>query len=92
MIVSNSLNIFKKFKNVILNINADIHVAIRNNNNWTIFDVYNPASEHGGVLKYSRMGYYKTGQGYNARTREAKYWARKNMTGITFKTMVVVKF
>ncbi|XP_044265375.1 uncharacterized protein LOC123011804 [Tribolium madens] len=90
LIISKSVHILDKIKNAIININADIHVAVQSGSNWTIFDVYNPASKHGGTLKYPQMGFYSHGRGYNARTNEAKYWRRKNMTGVTFKTMVVL--
>nr|XP_015837359.1 PREDICTED: glutamate receptor ionotropic, delta-2-like isoform X3 [Tribolium castaneum] len=90
LILSKSIQFLEKIKNAVVNINADIHVAVQSGTNWTIFDVYNPASEHGGSLKYTRVGFYSRGRGYNAQTNEAKYWRRKDMTGVTFKTMVVL--
>jgi hypothetical protein len=75
-----------------LSINADIQIAVKNSTtqNWTITDIYNPASEYGGSLSFTKIGDYSEGRGYNARKKEATYWTRKNMTGVTFKTMVVV--
>ncbi|RZC33887.1 glutamate receptor 2-like, partial [Asbolus verrucosus] len=92
LITTFSISIVEKFNNVNLNINVDIHIAISNAKtlNWTIIDVYNPAFERGGTLNYTKVGYYNEKQGYNARSTVAKYWTRKNMTGVTFKTMATV--
>ncbi|RZC33820.1 hypothetical protein BDFB_013104, partial [Asbolus verrucosus] len=91
LITTTSLNFMKKFENVVLNIDADIQVAVQNSTtlSWTIVDIYNPASKHGGALNYTKLGFYNRKQGYIVRNNEAKYWSRKNMTGITFKSMIV---
>lgn len=91
LIVASSINVTEKFNNVVLNINADIHLAVPSTPlNWTIIDIYNPASKHGGVLNCTEIGLYNEKEGYKFRNYEAIYWARKNMTGITFKSLVVV--
>lgn len=77
-----------------LNINSEIHLAICDNketDNCTIYDVYNPASEHGGELLVKVLGYYNRNDGYRAKALQNKYWLRRNMTGVTFKSAVVVK-
>jgi hypothetical protein len=50
-----------------LNINADIQIAVKNSTtqNWTITDIYNPASEHGGSLSFTKIGDYSERRGYN---------------------------
>ncbi|CAH1364653.1 unnamed protein product [Tenebrio molitor] len=92
LITSLSSTVVNKFEKVALSINADIQIAVKNSTtqNWTITDIYNPASEYGGSLSFTKIGDYSEGRGYNARKKEATYWTRKNMTGVTFKTMVVL--
>lgn len=58
---------------------------------FTIFDVYNPAFKHGGQLRIEVAGFYDEFQGYRILSHESKYWKRKNMTGVSFKSAVVVK-
>nr|XP_008196050.2 PREDICTED: glutamate receptor ionotropic, delta-2-like isoform X2 [Tribolium castaneum] len=91
LIVASSEKIREKFNNVILNINADINVIIPEKpSNWSIIDVYNPASQHGGVLNFTRVGFYNKHDGYKIKYTGVKYWNRKNLTGVTFKSMVVL--
>ncbi|CAH1113582.1 unnamed protein product [Psylliodes chrysocephalus] len=92
------MNITEKLKILRLNINSDMNLVILkqsdsiNNANVSIYDVYNPAFEHGGELKVDIFGYYNQKQGYIINNLENKYWRRKNMTGVTFKSAVVVPF
>ncbi|KAJ8978939.1 hypothetical protein NQ317_003000, partial [Molorchus minor] len=78
-------------KKVKLNINSDMHYLTTSaNGTFTIYDIYNPAFEHGGELVVKQMGYYRKHDGYKAEIKEDKYWKRKNMTGITFNSAIVV--
>lgn len=91
LVVSTNESTRTLFERVKLNINSDVHLAvIGDGENITIHDVYNPASEHGGELKISYLGYYNDVDGYNAKIKENKYWKRRNVTGVTFKSAVVV--
>lgn len=97
LITSSTMNITEKLKILRLNINSDMNLVIFkqsdsiNNANVSIYDVYNPAFEHGGELKVDIFGYYNQKQGYIINNLENKYWRRKNMTGVTFKSAVVVR-
>ncbi|XP_031352602.1 ionotropic receptor 75a-like [Photinus pyralis] len=82
----------EKFKNVNMFINADISVAISNQkkSNWTVFDVYNPAYKNGGKLVVSEIGYYNDDDGYRVGVEDNKYYRRRNMTGVTFKSVLAI--
>ncbi|KAJ8928860.1 hypothetical protein NQ314_018517, partial [Rhamnusium bicolor] len=44
-------NVLDVLNNIKLNINSDLHLVVPNGReNFTIFDIYNPASQHGGKL------------------------------------------
>jgi hypothetical protein len=51
LITSISSTVVSKFEKVALNINADVQIAVKNSTtqNWTITDVYNPASNMEGA-------------------------------------------
>lgn len=89
-----SFEVIELFRKVLLNIDCDIQIALYNNEtyNWTILDLYNPASEHGGEMKYTPVGFFNRKDGYRARIKESKYYVRKNLTGVLFKSVVVVFF
>ncbi|XP_044265374.1 ionotropic receptor 75a-like [Tribolium madens] len=75
-----------------LNINSDVNVAILNEepNEWSILDVYNPASSHHGQFTVIKLGYCNETNGFQAKINGNKYWTRKNMSGVRFKSAVVV--
>ncbi|KAG5894959.1 hypothetical protein JTB14_023308 [Gonioctena quinquepunctata] len=92
LILSQSEDISSTFHPLKLNINSDVHLAVSKGNtgNISIFDVYNPASEHGGDLRIEPLGYYNEFEGYKAKYTQNKYWERRNMTGVVFKSAIVV--
>lgn len=77
-----------------LNINADINVAAvntKNNKEYIIFDAYNPAYKHGGTLRIKQLNVYNKNVGtYLSPNTDSKYWMRKNMSKVMFKSAVVV--
>lgn len=88
-----SKNLKELFKNVTININADINVAVLNKSiseKYTIFDVYNPAASHGGNIYFIKIGYYDQKVSFNIENHKEKYFRRRNLTGVTFKSMIVV--
>lgn len=90
LIMSSFYNVTLKFNKVILNIDADIYVAVKlESGNWEIYDVYNPASEHGGLLNVTKIGTYQKNK-LKIKTEKSKYWSRKNTTGVTFRSLIVV--
>lgn len=96
LVMASNNSILRNFANLALNINSNIYVALPDNTNsnnkkkWGIIDVYNPAYKHGGELKTESVGFYSTAEGLKVARNSNKYWVRRNMTGATFKVMVVV--
>ncbi|RZC36160.1 Lig chan domain containing protein, partial [Asbolus verrucosus] len=89
---SNEDNTINFLKNASLNINCDVNMALFDNesDNWTIFDIYNPASNHEGQFTMKKLGHYNFKDGFRAKMTNNKYWVRKNMTGVRFKSAVVI--
>ncbi|XP_044747292.1 ionotropic receptor 75a-like isoform X2 [Coccinella septempunctata] len=54
-----------------------------------VFEIYNPSNRHGGSLKISKIGSYDPEMGFNISVGREKYWRRRNMTGLTFKSAIV---
>ncbi|XP_045477706.1 ionotropic receptor 75a-like isoform X2 [Harmonia axyridis] len=80
------------FQNSSLFVNADILVAVGKSMEkmgLDIYEVYNPSNRHGGSLKISKVGSYEPERGFNISWIGEKYWRRKNMTGLTFKSAIV---
>lgn len=93
LVLSKSSDYNHLFKFANLNVNSDIKVAYYSNGSlgkYIIDDVYNPAYERGGDLKTSEVGFYDTKRGYHIDEAENKYFARKNFTGVRFKSVIVV--
>ncbi|KAJ8963826.1 hypothetical protein NQ314_005357 [Rhamnusium bicolor] len=95
LILSSTKKVLNIFKNVGMYINSNIQVVYPGRNgkggikHYTIDEVYNPSSDRGGTLKHYNIGFYNENNGYNTKD-EYKYWIRRNMTGVTLKTMIVV--
>ncbi|KAJ8924532.1 hypothetical protein NQ315_007330 [Exocentrus adspersus] len=92
LVISKSkANILAALNNVKMNINSEVHLGVyKDRHNYTIYDIYNPASEHGGVLIAKPLGYYQENIGYTARILQNKYLLRRDMTGVTFTSAVVL--
>lgn len=65
-----------------LNINSEVTVALLKNDTWTVFDVYNQAVKHDGILFINKRLIMEDAK--------SKYIRRRNMTGVLFKTFIVV--
>ncbi|KAJ8943035.1 hypothetical protein NQ318_022579, partial [Aromia moschata] len=88
---SSEETVLAALEKVKLNVNSDVHLVVPlENGTYTIVDVYNPAFEHGGKLIKKEIGYYNRNDGYIVKIRGNKYWERRNMTGATFKSAVVI--
>ncbi|KAF5282553.1 hypothetical protein FQA39_LY04960 [Lamprigera yunnana] len=92
LVFGSAVNITEKFEDVELVINADVTIAVDYNEtgNWAILDLYNPSRKDGGKVIVQEIGYYNDEEGYNVSCFGDKYFVRKNMTGITFKTVFVI--
>ncbi|CAH1169520.1 unnamed protein product [Phaedon cochleariae] len=95
LILTSNKSISTIFENVELYINADIHIVYApsagfSSVNFTVEDVYNPAYGKGGKLQTKTIGYYSAKDGYRAREMQCKYWMRRNMSGVTLKSRIVL--
>lgn len=83
------------FDNVDMYINANIEIIYPDNfpslKNYTIQAVYNPSFTQGGTIKFYKVGFYNTVDGYKVKEAYPKYFLRRNMTGVHLKTMIVVR-
>lgn len=79
-----------------LNVNSDLTVAYLNMATatkplkYTIYDVYNPAFERGGQLRSTEVGFYNEQNKLLWINFGNKFFDRKNLTGIEFKSVIVV--
>ncbi|XP_060526921.1 ionotropic receptor 75a-like isoform X2 [Cylas formicarius] len=94
-ILRTSNNYADLLRNVYLNIDCDVKVAYPKESNnfprgYVIDDVYNPASDRGGELKTRAVGSFDTSHGYHVTELGNKYFVRRNLTGVTFKTVIVL--
>lgn len=91
MLVSKNQDIQDQLSNLKLNINADVNLLSSDGNDtFSVYDIYNPAFDHGGYLHFDKIGYYSKNFGYRISMKTNKYWIRRNMTGIKFKSAIVV--
>ncbi|XP_072397594.1 ionotropic receptor 75a-like [Diabrotica undecimpunctata] len=84
------------FENVEFYVNSDIIILYKLFENglniYKLEDMYNPASMKGGQLKRRNIGFYNSTVGGFKKDQEYKYWLRRNLTGITLKSMLVAPF
>lgn len=81
------------FQKAPLNVNSNVRLAVSENDNTSIiYDVYNAAFMHGGILNITNVGHFNQRDGYIIKKSTNKYWIRKNMTSVTFKSAIVVKY
>lgn len=90
--MSSNNDVFGVLEDVNLNVNSEFTVALKRNDTWQVFEVYNQAAKHHGKLFVKNVGDYKH---YNNnillfRDNTPKYIRRKNMTGVIFKSLIVV--
>lgn len=80
------------FRNATIYINADITVSLSNaEERLDIFDLYNPSTSHGGSLKVVNIGFHHPEMGFSISQNKEKYWRRKNMSDLIFKSAIVVR-
>ncbi|ERL88320.1 hypothetical protein D910_05707 [Dendroctonus ponderosae] len=97
LIQYNSSSYQNLFTNVNLNVDSEVKVAYPVTKSdmlrkkYAIDEVYNSAFEKGGVLKMSRVGQYTIQSGYEIFEVQNKYFLRRNLTGVHFSSVVVVR-
>ncbi|XP_060536547.1 glutamate receptor ionotropic, delta-2-like [Cylas formicarius] len=96
LILASSKNYRDIFEGVDINVDVDITVVYpaRNSNSTTKYifmDIYNPASEGGGSLKTTHLGFDNDSLDRRLLELETnKNWIRRDLTGVTFNAMVVL--
>lgn len=76
-----------------MNLESNIYVANQENaTNYFIYEFYNPASTKGGFLYKTKVGYFSLKEYSMDRIDNRKFWKRRNLTGVTFNTPIVVRF
>lgn len=85
-----------RFNTIDLYVNCDVNVALRINDgddrSIRVYDIYNVATNKNGTLIVNDIGNFTNVNDRYPTTYEAKYWSRKNMSGIVFNASVVVKY
>lgn len=75
-----------------MNVESNIYVAHHTATNYLIYELYNPSSTRGGVLHKTEAGYFKNASKYLIKNiDDGKFWKRRNLTGVTFSTPIVVR-
>ncbi|KAK9883987.1 hypothetical protein WA026_004923 [Henosepilachna vigintioctopunctata] len=93
LIISKDADVLHHLNRTILNIDCNINLLVPNENsssNFDIVDVYNPASQHGGILEYKIIGEYSDMNGYQIQKQDMKYEPRRNLSGVRFNAAVVL--
>lgn len=88
--MSPNRNIFDLLKHINLNVNSEVAVALTKNNTWEVFEVYNQAIKHNGVLSIKKLFDYNGSENIVLKNSQSKYIKRRNMTGVVFNTYIVV--
>ncbi|XP_034935547.1 ionotropic receptor 75a-like [Chelonus insularis] len=84
------------FYHLPLNIASEMTLAMRNNDSYILYDVYNPSYRHGGKLNVTYMGNWtkKNGNkgGLNIVLTQYKYQRRGNLYGLTLNASIVINY
>ncbi|CAG9766479.1 unnamed protein product [Ceutorhynchus assimilis] len=87
-------NIANLFSQVDHNVDSNIFVLKNNNplleNQHDIFEFYNPASLKGGNPVIEKIGFFNSSNGYQVNGLDNKFFRRKDLRGVTFKTTLVL--
>ncbi|KAI4490035.1 hypothetical protein M0804_004217 [Polistes exclamans] len=86
---SNSVPI-NLFRDLPLSIATEITVALRENNSYTLYDVYNFSHRHGGKLNVTYMGYWTFNDGLRNELTQYKYKRRQNFHKLALNVSIHV--
>ncbi|XP_018334159.1 ionotropic receptor 75a-like isoform X2 [Agrilus planipennis] len=93
LIFSKHLNsIILTLQNVNININTDIEIVVKNVSliTWTVFECYNPAFRHNGILRLQKIGHWHNKTSNKIKYKYGKFHRRRNMSEVKFKTALVI--
>lgn len=66
-------------------------VAIKNESNYILYDVYNPSYRHGGWFNITKMGIWNDKNGLRIYLTQYKYQRRGNLNGLRINVSLVVR-
>ncbi|KAI4485639.1 hypothetical protein M0802_012651 [Mischocyttarus mexicanus] len=78
------------FQDLPLSIATEITVALRENNSYTLYDVYNFSHRHGGRLNVTYMGYWTFSDGLRNELTQYKYKRRQNFHKLALNVSIHV--
>lgn len=73
-----------------LSIASEITVALRRNDIYVLYDVYNFSLRHGGRLNVTYMGYWSSEDGIRNELTQYKYKRRQNFHKLTLNVSIHV--
>lgn len=78
------------FSELPLNIATEMTFALRQNESYELYDVYNPSYKHGAKLNVTFMGTWDIEGGLNIILNQYKYLRRGNLHGLILNSSVAV--
>ena len=73
-----------------LTIATEFTVALRQNNSYVMYDVYNHSYRHGGKINITYMGFWNQSNGLEISLKQYKYSRRANFHGLALNFSVAV--
>ncbi|XP_015518459.2 ionotropic receptor 75a-like isoform X1 [Neodiprion lecontei] len=73
-------------------IGTDLVIATPRLNEYTLYDVYNPAKERGGKLNVTELASWHNETGFNVTLNQEKYQRRANFHGLQLKVIAVTQY
>ena len=76
-------------------LSTDVVIAIYEDNNYILYDIYNPCKIHGGILNVTMLGTWnnKSGFGFPLKFEKMDRWNLRNMTlrisGLVRKNFII---
>ncbi|XP_046748190.1 ionotropic receptor 75a-like isoform X2 [Diprion similis] len=73
-----------------LTIDTEMTVAVKNELNYILYDVYNPSYRHGGILNVTYMGKWNQYSGLDITLTQYKYQRRANLKGLSINVSLAL--
>ena len=92
LLISNSDQIpLELLRDLPLTIATEMTVALRKNNSFKMYDVYNHSYRHGGKVNITYMGFWNQSNGLQISLNQYKYKRRADFHGLTLNFSVAVR-
>ncbi|KAL7298339.1 hypothetical protein TKK_0008682 [Trichogramma kaykai] len=72
----------KQLENLPLTIESELSVALVGSSSYVLYDVYNHAYRHGGLINVTSLGHWDASEGLKNQLTQYKYTRRQNFHGI----------